>query len=442
MKSNGLPDTLTWYSVLFKRSKQSMNNCKICGKAYKTQSSLTRHSRNHSPKASQHQCTQCNVAFTRRDVLARHVNLSHPTPLQRTRRRCHTACGGCRNARIKCDGGLPCQPCRDTGRSCCFGENNRRTSKAVSVSTIDSSTETANTLDRPIAEEPNALAPPQAAADSASLLFDHTSPGNSFTTVPGQHDQHAIDGVSWPWLHENLFLQTGPFLDASSPFNGFQQENSQTETLRIPSDDYTELLSIVDDLVGLAARAALSDGRHCFKATDWQSASLRLATFIEHLQPPLSQEPSMPGRILHDLAQIYMKSFNPLWPMFSEDDFVLQELHPVLQLTLSSMGAMYGSTLQRRYGSMMHERLRRLLAAALFDLEGPIGDLFWLAQSRELAQVTALYFGQRQGFSYAQVNHFAIAVSISWTKLTSHIAFGSYCRRSIAADESLRPISA
>lgn len=63
---------------------------------------------------------------------------------------------------------------------------------------------------------------------------------------------------------------------------------------------------------------------------------------------------------------------------------------------------MFGQASQRQYGTLMHERLRRLLSASLYDFEGPEDHLVWLAQARLLCKVVSLYLGQTQGFSYAQ----------------------------------------
>ncbi|KAK6432744.1 hypothetical protein LTR95_011084 [Oleoguttula sp. CCFEE 5521] len=63
---------------------------------------------------------------------------------------------------------------------------------------------------------------------------------------------------------------------------------------------------------------------------------------------------------------------------------------------------MYGPNLQKHLGTLLHKRLRRLLTASLFDLEGPDSNLLWLAHARLLTQVQGLYFGQKKAFSYAQ----------------------------------------
>jgi hypothetical protein len=99
----------------------------------------------------------------------------------------------------------------------------------------------------------------------------------------------------------------------------------------------------------------------------------------------------------------YMPKFNRLWPMFSRYQFDPDTLNPILYLVLVSIGSMYGSVPQKHFGTLLHTRLRRLLAGSSFDLETPEGDMVWLAHARLLTQVQGLYFGQKQGFSYAQV---------------------------------------
>lgn len=82
-----------------------MFQCLECSKVYKTRTSLTRHSHNHaSVPLQQHACATCGVVFARRDILNRHVNNGHCASENRGKGRCHTACEGCRAARVKCDG--------------------------------------------------------------------------------------------------------------------------------------------------------------------------------------------------------------------------------------------------------------------------------------------------------------------------------------------------
>lgn len=97
-----------------------------------------------------------------------------------------------------------------------------------------------------------------------------------------------------------------------------------------------------------------------------------------------------------------MDNFWILWPLFAKHTFDVSNLHPILYLTLTSIGAMYGGKETSCYGAVMHEKLRDVLSGSLFELTEVDADSLSLGQSRVLTQAAALYFGQKRGFSYAQ----------------------------------------
>ena len=106
--------------------------------------------------------------------------------------------------------------------------------------------------------------------------------------------------------------------------------------------------------------------------------------------------------ILDDFVKLYQDNFSHLWPFFARHTFDPSRLHPVLYLTLSSIGSMYGGNESCQYGSLMHEHLRDFLAESLFEFQHTNNDSVSLAQARSLTQVAALYFGHKRAFSYAQ----------------------------------------
>ncbi|KAN0116950.1 hypothetical protein V8E51_002927 [Hyaloscypha variabilis] len=93
-----------------------------------------------------------------------------------------------------------------------------------------------------------------------------------------------------------------------------------------------------------------------------------------------------------DVSLHILQSFN----------FDMDLLHPLLYLTLSSIGAMYSGLKECHFGQMMHECIRKKLLAVAFEIEDLDDDFLWLGQARLLTQVAALYFGQNRAFSYAQ----------------------------------------
>jgi hypothetical protein len=112
--------------------------CQVCGREYSNRNSLTRHAHNH--KTKQHSCSICGTIFYRRDLLSRHSKMHEQQdgPASTTsasekplgsRKRCHTACGECRNARIKCNGQMPCSACETSGKRCGYGSKSHRISQ-------------------------------------------------------------------------------------------------------------------------------------------------------------------------------------------------------------------------------------------------------------------------------------------------------------------------
>lgn len=108
-----------------------------------------------------------------------------------------------------------------------------------------------------------------------------------------------------------------------------------------------------------------------------------------------------PSNLLHHLVDLYFANFEPLWPLFSPQSLQVNQLHPLLFLVLTSIGAMYGDSACGQYGTMMHNQIRICLAGPL-ELDGTDGDFTWLLQARSHTKVAALYFGQPKAFSFAQ----------------------------------------
>jgi hypothetical protein len=227
--------------------------------------------------------------------------------------------------------------------------------------------------------------------------------------------------VSWPWLHENLFLLNGgggklqsrkPSLlrhqpglhpgahDTTAAKGSFPGSNATSRSSDIPNSILSPLSNVIENLVAYAAQTAFAPDDRGIRRRYWESVSLQLADIFKESSKTLAFESH---RTLYQLAESFMTNFNSLWPILNHEQLDTDTHHPVLFLVVGSIGAMFGDELQREYGTLMHERLRRLLSASLYDLEGPDDGLVWLAQARVLTQIAALYFGQHQGFSYAQV---------------------------------------
>ena len=422
-----------------------MYKCSTCGKTYKTRTTLTRHTHNHT-NDPHHTCDVCGVAFARRDILNRHLRHGHVDESATSRQRIHTACVSCRAARVKCDGEEPCQCCVTAQKTCVYSTDSRRVSK-----------NTQRRSQRPRASPKNSLDPlvsllsPPLVDDEMDFSLDTTDPdpsyrgdqqaGNGGTLQPPpllegsgippvavDHGYHQpglalpvdLDGLSWPWLHETLFLQDDPFAGLFDEMSARGDETSGIDsrmpdkpgdTVRLDVTDVpidtvapkSSLADEVDELVEYATRTASEMVSRNDRQTHWQLASARLRPAFLHYEDTGTSNYDHDHIMRQAIMLYYMPKFNRLWPFFSQHCFDPDTLNPVLYLVLVSIGSMYGPDYQKHFGTLLHKRLRRLLAASLFDLEGPEGDMTWLAHARLLTQVQGLYFGQKQGFSYAQV---------------------------------------
>jgi hypothetical protein len=425
-----------------------MYKCAICGKTYKTRTTLTRHTHNHN-NDPHHACDICGVAFARRDILNRHLRQGHADvdeSVSRSRQRIHTACVSCRAARVKCDGEEPCRCCVTAQKTCIYSTDSRRVSKNIQRRSQRPRASPGSSLDPsmallspPLVEDEmdfglglNENGPDYPGDQQAETLQPPRPPPleeSGMPPVPVDHEYHHqpglglpvdLDGLSWPWLHETLFLQDDPFagLFDDMPARGDETHNiiprvpdrledaEPLDLAGVPVDTTPPKASLadeVDELVEYATRTASEAVSRGDRQIYWQLASDRLRPAFQHYEDTGTSVYNHEHIMRQAIMIYYMPRFNRLWPFFSQYCFDPDTLNPVLYLVLVSIGSMYGPDYQKHFGTLLHKRLRRLLAASLFDLEGPEGDMTWLAHARLLTQVQGLYFGQKQGFSYAQV---------------------------------------
>lgn len=464
----------------------TMHTCRICEKSYQSRGSLTRHLRNHSVGNAHNVCPTCGVAFSRRDLLRRHSqihrlpehnpisSLTYTENPQHTssvpRRRCHTACQPCRRARIKCNGQNPCAQCVASQEECLYTIHACRVSRVLE--TEGEAPPATGEID---ASDSDQVMPP-ASEMLRSPVSNVTSPtmplfvsGDSTKDVdPINHmdatdidwaDSVTYNTTSWPWLHENLFLQGNPLLNWPSDFcpppldlesvneeprigplsdhattnllgsitstpivvnnlctpatasdrqgpnvNAEQielMENIQHPQSVVPDPQSRMSMTqeqLVEELVAYAAKQTANPGSQQSRSCFWQAMSIRLS---EAFGIGECQATEAKFTLIH-MMDMYRENFSPLWPLLSGKDFNASQLHPLLFLTLASIGCMYGTPEQCKFGSILHEKIRLNLATTSVGLEDAENDILWLAQARLLIQVAALYFGQRRAFSYAQ----------------------------------------
>ena len=257
-----------------------MYPCTKCERTYRSQNSLTRHQHSHQ-KTCKHRCSTCGVVFHRRDLLSRHSKLHQPSSLNDTveppsaqigsataasgRQRCHTACLRCRELRTKCDGQRPCYTCLNTDSSCQYSSRSNRLSQVlphVATPATDAPPHESNQHD----DQPD---------DVGCLSYEGSCLPIQSAEHPREHDLHPgthhirpssldrqsiydpyndcllagipirpehstssvatgetsdIGTMSWPWLHENLFLPADPHSLANT-MSSVQFPYSQDETL-------------------------------------------------------------------------------------------------------------------------------------------------------------------------------------------------------------------
>jgi hypothetical protein len=158
--------------------------------------------------------------------------------------------------------------------------------------------------------------------------------------------------------------------------------------------------TIVKELIAYVRATSLKPQYQREPSAYWRSLSVRVQRAFH-----LSSMQDLGDATDHNLdhfVKLYQDNFSHLWPFFARHTFDISQLHPVLYLTLGSIGSMYGGNESSQYGSLMHEHLRDCLAESLFDFQHTDDDSVSLAQARSLTLVAALYFGHKRAFSYAQ----------------------------------------
>lgn len=230
-----------------------MYPCTKCNRTYRTQNSLTRHDHSHQ-KTRKHQCSTCGIVFHRKDLLSRHSKLHQAPSANNTlslvsvdevsaesgRQRCHTACLRCRELRTKCDGQNPCLTCQNASFACEYSRRSNRLSHFLHDTATPTGDYTSHESDRRDGQPDDAdLSYDQLSSSvggeeawgggrihygiqdvgqgssgmqqvynsfSSCSLPDTSLPSNTSGTLTTPGDTSMTDMVSWPWLHENLFL--------------------------------------------------------------------------------------------------------------------------------------------------------------------------------------------------------------------------------------------
>lgn len=245
------------------------------------------------------------------------------------------------------------------------------------------------------------------------------SPGGAHTTL----DPFMFDSLSWPWHHETSYLvEPEPLNLASQAPTALQQHQSyQSEhgygganageaaevsgdtdqTSSAPAsqsypDTSIEQAQVLDEIMAYALSVKADTSNRSEHSAFWYAASSKVAKAFNIYESPQSD-----GKpLLEHFVDLFFRYFEPLWPLFSLQNLVINNLHPLLYLVLTSIGAMYGDNKAMSFGSKMHARVQACLVEPL-ELRDPSYDSPWLAQTRCHSRVAALYFGQSRAISHA-----------------------------------------
>lgn len=344
---------------------------------------------------------------------------------------------------MRCDGQMPCSACQERSKSCRYTDGRSRLSKAaprIRLDSMPSSISSPRLLQTQDERQHDGDSQQQPLDGHAGPLLNETQeqPLDGLEGLLGQDqtEPHQIytlglpmdlDGIPWPWLHETSFLQDDPGLGdfgtvathdysamlpapESHDLCGDFRENDtvpdgQSHVAASSSHPVLEdarplEAAEVDKLVHLASQPASGPGANAGGEDCFWDHVLFVATFIRGIATS-AEQPLSAGDVFREHLQAYSTNFNRLWPMFVDSDIQAGRLHPILYLVQLSIGCMYGSPSAKHFGTLLHKSLRQLLTSFL-AVESFDGDIIWLAHARLLTQVHGLYFGQPQGFSYAQ----------------------------------------
>jgi hypothetical protein len=230
--------------------------------------------------------------------------------------------------------------------------------------------------------------------------------------------------TSWQWTHEDLYLQGDGILsmdlgvsDGMPPelqvnaMQGFDGQDLVCTSEAVPGNasSFDHLLvgppsnvqaelsmsTIVDRMVEAACKDShlRMDGR----PSQWMTLSKDLSRLV--IGPDAKDE-----MFLHRLVEQYFDNFHPLWATFPrESSIASSELHPLLYLTATSIGALYsGTPAAASYGAIMHKKIRNVLPHETSQTDLTESKALDLGRALLLTQVAALYFEHDNAFSAAQ----------------------------------------
>ncbi|THX22562.1 hypothetical protein D6D12_09065 [Aureobasidium pullulans] len=420
-----------------------MFKCNVCHKSYATQSSLTRHAHNHE-SGGRHTCavsmklgearlksngsgvillaklverTASSVMGNSHAALVRRPVQDVLTPGKRDVDTSGNVLGESDERGILMDD-------HDDDESNNDDEGSRHTddqAPGLSPSTMLHETDTFSADQFPMTpgsleiDAIRQLPPSSEEQEFANILASmHTAPHESFGLVP----ELWPTAINWPWAHEDLYLRNGPDygpydtsdlqqfplateslelgvnggICAEQPINQAILGTNQLPDLDLPLTPTQTIDSII--------KQALEVAKDNTRWTEFWCSSSRLVNIAFNVSTALSLPADV--NVLNHFATIYLEQFQPLWPLLWQPGLQLDKLHPLLVLTMTSIGALYSGTATANYGSLLHEKMREVLLVSPSRTDHTDQENLDLGRAMLLTQVAAIYFEQQHAFSAAQ----------------------------------------
>ncbi|GAC95153.1 hypothetical protein PHSY_002728 [Pseudozyma hubeiensis SY62] len=116
----------------------------------------------------------------------------------------------------------------------------------------------------------------------------------------------------------------------------------------------------------------------------------------------ISDDSMDPQHLLRHYVHLYFRNFHPLWPILPVSLFDLHRCPPHLYLTLAIIGSQFGTQSDAEFGQMAHQVFRTVLIGRELDMHEVVESGEMLCLTMLLNMATALYFGQRRSFYFAQ----------------------------------------
>lgn len=368
--------------------------CSECGKTYGSRGALNRHANTHNGKV-RFLCHICDTVYHRKDLLNRHYKTVHSSndgsgrnQMLNARIRCVKACECCRERRIKCSGGNPCDSCVQKALDCTFSRGSKRFS--VIKSEFDE-----------ISQSASPASSPSSSTHDRDGGIEVENNANEVVRVQ-LPDLIAVEDIwaetgDWSWVFDQSFqkLYFAPVASENREKIGSYKPDN-------PSDE--ECVAIIEEVIfhamtRLTTNVLPESGSHPMENDLWY----QLAGKVErHFGLSHWRVHSDYTHIFYYFMNLYFDNFHGSYPFFWRNGFEFSSVSPILCITLGMAGALFDRPCSVRFAQCLHEKLCLSLAGAtLLAPEGDDGHASLLV-SMLITQMVAIYSADPRRLHYAQ----------------------------------------